>query len=183
MASKRKQIDGDKLHCFCPVCNGEKKNKKTVKRHLENFLNSHGHNSNDETTEPDSIVYQAEASFVGGQPNLSHSMLQSGNPSILRSDISNGGVSESDNDSDMDDMSHLEPLECDSQPTSDVDDIDSEDPDVDEPVDVGDDKIRDFVLRTLLSKVNFGWSQEETMAQIRNFYEVLHDERIPHNAS
>ena len=70
-----------------------------------------------------------------------------------------------------------EPLKCDSQPASDVDDNDRDDRDVHEPVDVGDDKIRDFVLRTLLSKVKFGWSQEETMAQIRNLYEVLHDER------
>lgn len=47
-------------------------------------------------------------------------------------------------------------------------------------MDVGEDKVREFVLRTLLSKVNYGWSQEEAMAQIRNFYEVLGDERISH---
>ena len=58
----------------------------------------------------------------------------------------------------MDDMidsdSHSEPLECDSPPASDVDDIDSDDPEVHEPIDIGDDKIRDFVLRMLLSKVS-----------------------------
>lgn len=57
--------------------------------------------------------------------------------------------------------------------------IDSDDPNVHEPVDVGEDKIRNFVLRRLLSKIKFGWSQTETMAQIRNFHEIIHDERIP----
>ena len=112
-------------------------------------------------------------------------MLQSGNPSISRSDMSDSSsVSQSGNNSDVDEMidsnSYSEPLAFDSHPASDeVDDIDSDDSEVHEPIDVGGDKIRDFVLRTLLSKVNFGWSQEETMAQIRNFYEVLQDERIP----
>lgn len=179
---------GDKIACFCPVCNGEQRNKKTAKSHLEAFLKTHGKNSNVKSTETVNAVYHSGASSVDSPPNLSHSMLQSGNPSSSRSDMTDSSsVSQSGNNSDVDDMidsnSYSEPLAFDSQAASnEVDDIDSDDPEVHEPIDVGDDKIRDFVLRTLLSKVNFGWSQEETMAQIRNFYEVLQDERIPHKS-
>lgn len=185
MASKRKQTDGDRIPCFCPLCNGEQRNKKTVKSHLEALLQTHGHNSNKETAEAVGDVYHAEASFPDGGSNLSYSMLQSENPSMSSSEIpDNDGVLQAGSNSDMDDMidseHHSEPSGCDSPFTCDVHGIDSDDPNVHDPIDVGEDKIRNFVLRTLLSKVKFGWSQEETMAQIRNFYELLHDERIPH---
>ena len=45
---------------------------------------------------------------------------------------------------------------------------------------VGEDKIKEFVHRTSISKVKHGWSQEETMEKIRTFYDVLHNECIPH---
>ena len=56
------------------------------------------------------------------------------------SDISdNDGVLQAGNNSDMDDMTdsehHSEASECNSKSTSDVHDIDSDDPDVHEPID------------------------------------------------
>ena len=37
-----------------------------------------------------------------------------------------------------------------------------------------------FLLRTLKAKVNYGWSREETLAQLRNFFEYTQDENVPH---
>ena len=153
--------------------------KKTIKRHLEAYLQKQG--GQEQNTEDISTTYYAEASFSAGPTNTFHSMLQSGNPFASTSDVSDSDfASELSNDSDSDSANlggPSDPSENDSPPPSDVDDYHSDDH---EPVEVGNDKITDFVLRTLLSKVNYGWSQEETMAQIRNFYEVLYDEHIPH---
>ena len=173
---------GNKIPCFCPVCKGALRNRKTVKSHHHAF-SQHGQDGNEKTTEADSVVYHAEGSFAAPPAATSHSLLQCGNPSLDRADTS---TSDNDENSDLDEIlpsdSHSESSEHDSQSVLDVGDIGPDDPDVHEPIDVGDDKIRDFVLRTLISKVNYGWSQEETMAQIRNFYEVLADERIPHKS-
>jgi len=141
-------LTGDKIACFCPVCNGEKRNEKTAKSHLEAFLKTHGKNSDEQSTETVNAVYHSGASFVNSLPNLSHSMLQSGNPSISRSDIlDSSSVSQSGNNSDVDDMidsnTYSEPLAFDSQPASDeVDAIDPDDPEVPEPIDAGDDNNR-----------------------------------------
>lgn len=169
----------DKKPCNCPVCNGELRSRKTIKKHLAAYLQKQG--GHEQNSEDISTTYYAEASFTAGPSNMSHSMLQSGNPFASTSNVSDSDfASELSNDSDSDSANSeglSDPSQNDSAPPSDVDDYHSDDH---EPVDVGDDKITDFVLRTLLSKVNYGWSQEETMAQIRNFYEVLYDERIPH---
>ena len=89
-------------------------------------------------------------------------MLQLGNPSRSQSDMSNNGESDCNesicsrrnSDSSQNDLPQIS---VDNDPV---------DPEVHKPVNVGEDKIREFVLRTLLSKVDHGWSQEETMAQI-----------------
>ena len=101
-------------------------------------------------------------------------------PDVSDDDSASHSDDISDSDGSIDSSSHSGSLHSDLPPASDSDGHHSDDPDIHEPLDVGNDKITDFVLRTLLSKVNYGWSQEETMVQIRNFYEVLGDERIPH---
>lgn len=64
-----------------------------MKSHLEALLQTHGHNSNEETGEDVGDVYHAEASFLDGGSNLSYSMLQSENPSMSSSHIpDNDGV-------------------------------------------------------------------------------------------
>ncbi|KXJ19010.1 hypothetical protein AC249_AIPGENE10997 [Exaiptasia diaphana] len=42
------------------------------------------------------------------------------------------------------------------------------------------DSIEKFIMRTLKLKVKFGWSREETLHQLSNFYEYAQDDRIPH---
>ena len=44
------------------------------------------------------------------------------------------------------------------------------------------DAIKKYVLRTLKNKVRFGWSREETLSQLDNFYEYSLDEDIPHKS-
>ena len=107
-------------------------------------------------------------------------MLQAEHPALPRSDSceDDGNSDAGDHTNDSVDLDS-EQLEIDSIPLSSNEE-NSDDPGPDDPVDVGEDKIKEFVLRTLISKVNHGWSREETMAQIRNFYEVLTDGRIPH---
>ena len=173
----RLSLTDDKKPCYCPICNGELRNKKTIKNHLEAYWQCHGKDIHTRCSEdtPMTTSCYAEASFTVGPSNTS--MLQSGHPLPSRSDIL--AHSESDSDVSIVSESQSETFNNDSAPASDTED-DSEDPEGNEPVGVGEDKVREFVLRTLLSKVNYGWSQEEAMAQIRNFYEVLGDERIPH---
>ena len=143
----------DKKHCNCPVCNGELLSKKTIKRHLEAFKQKQG--GHEQTNEDISTTYY-EGSFATGPLNTSQSMLQSGNPFASTSDISNTDCTSKlskNSDSDMADSRRLS--ECsqnDSPLPSDVDDNHCDDH---ETVDVGDDNITDFVLRALLSKVNY----------------------------
>lgn len=173
---------GEKKPCYCPLCNGELRHQRTVKTHLEAYLHgqSMGLSGDSDGDEGVFSTHYAEASFMAGPETGFSSLLQAENPGLLRSDscedVGNSDASDLMSDSvDLD----SEQSEIGSVPLSSNED-NSDDPGPDEPIDVGEDKIKEFVLRTLISKVNHGWSREETMAQIRNFYEVLNDERIPH---
>ena len=172
----RSVLTGDRKPCFCPICKGELRNRKTIRNHTKNYWQQQGKNFT-ENTEDERTSYYAEGSFSAAPATSSYSMLQSGNPSQSQSDMSDNG--ESDCNESICSRSHSDSSQNDLPQISD-DINDPDDPEVHEPVNVGEDKIQEFVLRTLLSKVGHGWSQEETMAQIRNFYETLGDERIPH---
>ena len=148
---------GEKKPCYCPLCNGELRHQRTVKTHLEACLhwqsmNLSGNGDGDEGVFP---TYYAEASFITG-PETGFSSAQAEHPASLRSDSCEGeGNSDaSDHMSDSVD-SDSEQSEIDSIPLSSNEE-NSNDPGPDEPVDIGEDKIKEFVLRTLISKVNHG---------------------------
>lgn len=42
--------------------------------------------------------------------------------------------------------------------------------------------IANAILHSIESKIKNGWSQEETLSEMRNIYELLKDERIPHKS-
>jgi hypothetical protein len=78
---------------------------------------------------------------------------------------------------------------------ADDDDDDGDDEDNDDSDDDGDESdsgthncnytgkdIEKAILRSLESKVKNGWSREETLSEMRNLFELLKDERIPHKS-
>jgi len=65
----RQEAVGDKRPCFCPACNGELRNKKTVKSHLEAVLERTGQDGSGPSTE-------------AGVSTESQPMLQSENSSV-----------------------------------------------------------------------------------------------------
>jgi hypothetical protein len=43
-------------------------------------------------------------------------------------------------------------------------------------------RIEKFILRTLKAKVKFGWSREEALQQLQNFYEHEQNDKIPYKS-
>ena len=140
--------------------------EKLLETTHKNYWQQQGKNFTENTassTEDDRTSQYAEDSFSAAPATSSYCMLQLGNPSRSQSNMSNNGESDC-NESIICSRRNSDSSQNDLPQISD--DNDPVDPEVHKPVNVGEDKIREFVLRTLLSKVDHGWSQEEIMAQI-----------------
>lgn len=116
----RLSLTDDKKLCYCPICNGELRNKKTMKNHLEAYWQCHGKDIHTRCTEDTSMTTScySEASFTVGLSNTS--MLQSSHPFPSRSDIL--AHSESDSDVSIVSESQSETFKNDSAPASDTED-------------------------------------------------------------
>lgn len=148
-----------KYPCYCQLCNGQHRDLRTIQNHLgEEF--QYPRNANEAPIQPAVVVQTGQHTFVCG-PTADLNVFAGNIP---------------DNGNEL--PGGLEPELGGGDPDNDMSDEPTHDPDLLEE----EEKIRDFVLRTLLAKVHYGWSHAEAMQQIRNFFETVEDDRIPHKS-
>ena len=149
-----------KRPCNCQICNGRIRDRRTILRHFQESQSPLYEEVRDSTSQTDNnpllTIQTAQHTCVSGPTGGSQGILFAGN--------NDGNASSTGRLSDDDD----------NAPSS---------PEPEQPLRVlTDEKVRDFVLRTLLAKTQYGWSQGEAMQQIRNFFEATEDDRVPHRS-
>ena len=157
--------------CHCPFCNGKLRDKRTIRKHFSipsrsvqnssNPANAVKHIARDNCSSECSI---SESDFETVHASGYYEQIGSSLPPVVfagnpGSPGTNSGDSIEANDHDNDDDM------CSESQNS-----------------FSDEEIEKMILRLLESKVMHGWSQNETLCQVRNFYELVHDDRIPHKS-
>ena len=156
--------DNNKRPCNCQICNGRVRDKRTIQRHFGQYQAPLGGGVQDQS-ENNLLEITQTTQHVSGSVGEPQGFGFEGNDvGDAVENLSNDGVSsfsDISRDSDLtnDDIGNDLP---DSAPSS---------PEPEQPtVVLTDEKVRDFVLRTVLAKTHYGWSQGEALQQIQKLF-------------
>ena len=157
------------IPCHCPRCNGHLRDRRTVRSHFRTYGSSISdrqvpcHTSQSLSADLGSTIVHVSDSYAEQATNICCMTVDADNLS------ENGSLASGNAQFDNGD----EPDDGDSTSGGDG----SGDEDNGEEI---DEQIKKCILRILKSKVKYGWSQEETLSQLRSLYELTNDNDIPH---